>query len=304
LFNGPRSKSDYSDMKIYYLICLISALFIINNANSYSQEKGETAKFNDSYAFFIDDSVIRSSESEKLKSEADTAFTKKEIAIILFHMQKLIDVQAIILKKYQYILFGSLFVLCLIIILSLVKFIKNFILYSFPVYKQKKDYSPGFVCLRMVMKYYGERISYKKVRKKSISQDTAQPLSLLDIANTSEKLGFKAEGYKTGLTQLITDLPLPALLYFPNHVVVVYKIENEFVYLADPFYGLQKLNLFYFVNTWYTDIRNQKGIVLTLKPGTNFRNHKSRKRQLKESGDIKQLDKKYLSDYLCELSTE
>ena len=84
-------------------------------------------------------------------------------------------------------------------------------------------------------------------------------------------------------------------------MAVIYRIEDEIIYLVDPFYGLLRLSLYYFVNSWYTDMKNEKGIVIILKPGSGYTNRHSRKMQHSKDITLKPLDKKHWGEYICEM---
>ncbi len=86
-------------------------------------------------------------------------------------------------------------------------------------------------------------------------------------------------------------------------MAIIYKITNEFVYIADPFYGFIKLKVYYFLSTWYAAGKNQSGIALLICPSENFKGRTGRilKAQAIDYSEIKQLEKAYLDNIKVEI---
>ncbi|MCG8208277.1 cysteine peptidase family C39 domain-containing protein [Tenacibaculum finnmarkense] len=84
---------------------------------------------------------------------------------------------------------------------------------NFPFYKQleAKDYGP--TCLRIISKHYGKSISIVKLR--SLSENTREGSSLLNISDASEKIGFRSLGIKSSSKKLI-EINLPCILGIAN----------------------------------------------------------------------------------------
>lgn len=95
----------------------------------------------------------------------------------------------------------------------------------------------GPTCLRMIAKYYGGDYSLSFLRDHtSISREG---VSLDDIMNAAESIGFKTLGVRITIEQLVEECLLPCILFWNNrHFVVCYKIEKRQnqtrFYIADP----------------------------------------------------------------------
>jgi ATP-binding cassette subfamily B protein len=139
---------------------------------------------------------------------------------------------------------------------------------KFPFYKQPDQMDCGATCLRMIAKYYAHSISLNKLR--SLSETTREGASLKNISDAAETIGFKSLGVKIDFNKLEEDVPLPAIFYWKqNHFVVVYKINKNKVFIADPAHGLLEYSKKEFIENWIgnnADETTQEGIVLLLEP--------------------------------------
>lgn len=142
---------------------------------------------------------------------------------------------------------------------------------SFPFYKQLDASDCGATCLRMVARHHGRHYSLDYLRE--ISYLDREGVSLMGIADAAEKIGFRSLGVKVGFSRLRTDLPLPCIAHWKqNHFLVVYKIANGKVYVADPAVGKEQLTEQEFLDGWISDVYNTEpqGILLLLEPAPEF----------------------------------
>jgi hypothetical protein len=244
-----------------------------------------------------------SSISDSSEFQADTLSIKESFTSILFQLQSLVTEQEYIIKSYRKALIVLLIIACLLLVGLIISIKKKYRFPHFPFYKQKKGYHSGLVCLQMISRYYGKRISYKRTKKSSKTSGALKILSVNDIKNTAENMGFQIKVIKTDIDQLISGIYLPLILYLPNHMVVLHKITNDFVYIADPYYGFLKLKIYYFLSTWYAAGKNQSGIALLIRPSGNFKGRTSRinKSRLLDYSEMKQLEKTYWIGIKCEI---
>jgi len=235
--------------------------------------------------------------------QADTLSIKESFTNILFQLQSLVAEQEYIIKFYRKAVIGLIIIAGFLVIVIIIIIKRRFYFPHFPFYKQKRGYQSGLVCLQMISKYYGKKISYKRIRKASKISGTLNILSVNDIINTAENIGLRIKLINTDINKLISGVYLPLILYLPNHMAILHKITNEFVYIADPFYGFLKLKIYYFLSTWYAANKNQSGIALMIKPSGNFKG-KARliiKTQSLDFSEMKQLEKTYWKDIKCEI---
>src|SRR5919106_4314919 len=78
--------------------------------------------------------------------------------------------------------------------------------------------------------------------------------NLLKLLQAAETLGFSAHGVK-GAYEALLQLPLPAIAHTstqegPGHFVVLHRVENNGVVVADPAWGIQKLSREEFCQRW------------------------------------------------------
>jgi ATP-binding cassette subfamily B protein len=143
----------------------------------------------------------------------------------------------------------------------------------FPFYQQLDAMDCGPSCLRMVAAYHGRYYGLQFLRERSfIDRDG---VSLLGIRKAAEELGFEVltarmplvanEEYRTGLR----DVPLPVIVHWDdNHFVVVYRITDTAVHIADPASGRQRLDYETFYRHWMGE--HQTGITMLLTPTPAF----------------------------------
>ena len=243
------------------------------------------------------------SVNDSSEFEIDTLSIKESFTSILFQLQSLVTEQEYIIKSYRKVIIGLIIIASFLVIVIIISIKRRFYFPYFPFYRQKKGYQSGLVCLQMISKYYGKRISYKRIKKASKISGTLNVLSVNDIINTAENIGFQIKVIKADINKLISGLYLPLILYLPNHMAILHKITNEFVYIADPFYGFLKLKIYYFLSTWYATDKNQSGIALLIKPSLNFKGRTRRihKIQSFNYSEIQQLEKTYWKDIKCEI---
>lgn len=156
---------------------------------------------------------------------------------------------------------------------------------SFPFFRQLEQMDCGPTCLLMISKYYGKSLSIQTIRNKSyISKDG---VTLLNLSNAAEEIGFRTMGVVVSLSQLLEERPLPCIVHFrKNHFIIIHKIDKKFVYIADPAYGLTKLKHIDFAKGWgepYNDdiqISATKGVALLLETSPKFYEQENEKSNL------------------------
>lgn len=142
---------------------------------------------------------------------------------------------------------------------------------DFPFFPQLDRSDCGASCLRMISKYYSKNVSQHELRE-SISV-TKEGATLLGISQAAEFIGFRTVGAKITFEVLKSSTILPCVCFWNQaHFVIVYKINREKVYVADPAIGLLTYKTNEFLKCWISSFSNEtaSGIVLALQPGPNF----------------------------------
>ncbi|KXY12698.1 peptidase domain-containing ABC transporter [Bacillus paranthracis] len=127
-----------------------------------------------------------------------------------------------------------------------------------------KDCGPA--CLSMVSRYYGLSVAISKIRE--IAGTDLEGTNVQGLIESGEKLGFEVKGVKATDSEALNEIPLPAIAHvvMPGgllHYVVVYKIKNQKIYVADPAEGLVVYSRDDFCKIW-------TGILVLLVPSQNF----------------------------------
>ncbi|AFM05065.1 bacteriocin-processing peptidase [Bernardetia litoralis DSM 6794] len=104
---------------------------------------------------------------------------------------------------------------------------------KFPHIKQRDQMDCGPTCLKMITKYYGKNFSLPFLRENCYIGK--QGVSLLGIATAAEKIGLRTLAVQIDIDTVIEERPVPFIAHWnQNHFVVVYKITNKKVFVADP----------------------------------------------------------------------
>lgn len=116
----------------------------------------------------------------------------------------------------------------------------------FEFFAQHDENDCGPASLKMILKFYGKDITITRLR--NLCHIKREGVSLLAIQKAAIKLGFDSIIVKSNVNlinsdgnnniPLFSDLPLPNIVHWKNsHFVVVYKVKNDSVYIADPSRG-------------------------------------------------------------------
>jgi ATP-binding cassette subfamily B protein len=131
----------------------------------------------------------------------------------------------------------------------------------------------------MVAKYYGKSYTLEKLREKS--SITRKGVSMLGISDAAESIGFRTLGVKLTYAQLMKEAILPCIAHWQQrHFIVVYKVEKNRVWVADPGHGLVKYTRREFMQGWVQDEVDgeEQGLCLLLETTPAFYSKNDEKR--------------------------
>ncbi|MCX6255663.1 MAG: peptidase domain-containing ABC transporter [Bacteroidia bacterium] len=138
---------------------------------------------------------------------------------------------------------------------------------SFPFVKQPDAMDCGPACLKMVAGFYKMSFSLESLRKKCYI--TREGVSFLGLSEAADSLGFRTLGVKISFEMLNENVPLPCIVHWrQKHFIVVYKIRNDKIWVADPAVGIVKYSREEFVRSWASTLADGKpaGLVLIIEP--------------------------------------
>lgn len=141
---------------------------------------------------------------------------------------------------------------------------------SFPHYIQYDTMDCGPTCLRMVAAFYGKRYSLEGLREKSFI--TREGVSMLGISEAAERLGFRSICVQVSYEQL-KEAPLPCIVHWnQQHFVVVYRMNDRYVWVADPGAGKVKYTRKEFCRCWISAHKDgvDNGVALLLETTSDF----------------------------------
>lgn len=142
---------------------------------------------------------------------------------------------------------------------------------SFPHFTQHDQMDCGPTCLRMIAAFYGKHYTLNEMRE--ISFITHLGVSMLGISMAAENLGFHTIGVQISFWQLVKEARLPCIVHWnQQHFVVVYRITQKNVWIADPFAGKIKYSKEEFCHCWLSAKENgiDTGVALLLEPTPEF----------------------------------
>lgn len=132
--------------------------------------------------------------------------------------------------------------------------------------KQHDEKDCGVACLATVSKQHGLKIPISKLRE--VAGTDKNGTNALGLIKAAEELGFSAKAVKGDMTNFFENFPLPAIAHcvIDNqllHYVVVHKITQKEVIIADPAKGIVKYTPSEFFEIW-------TGILILLSPSPKF----------------------------------
>ncbi len=138
---------------------------------------------------------------------------------------------------------------------------------SFPFVRQPDAMDCGPSCLKMIAAFYKKNISLDTLRRRCYI--TKEGVSFLGLSEAADSVGFRTLGVKIPFDVLTENVPLPCIVHWrQKHFIVVYKIKNDKVWVADPAVGLIKYSVQEFIKSWGATIVEDKpaGLVLIIEP--------------------------------------
>ncbi|MHB8690419.1 MAG: peptidase domain-containing ABC transporter [Solirubrobacteraceae bacterium] len=118
----------------------------------------------------------------------------------------------------------------------------------FPLVRQIDEADCGPACVAMLCRAFGERVSLNFIRHSVGTGE--QGTSLRGLQSGGAEIGLEVAALKSSVSH-ISNLSLPAILHWEgNHWVVLYKLDAERAWLADPGRGLRTVALSELEDNW------------------------------------------------------
>ena len=115
----------------------------------------------------------------------------------------------------------------------------------------------GTTCLSMIFKYYG--LYNVQTLLRDLGHVSREGTDLYTLSELAQLFGCNADGYELSYESL-SKLPFPAIAHYDgNHFVVILKVTDDHILLADPAYGKDKLTREEFEAKW-------NGVAMTVEP--------------------------------------
>lgn len=126
----------------------------------------------------------------------------------------------------------------------------------------------GCACLATISKQYGLKVPISKIRE--VAGTDKQGTSAYGIIKAAEQIGFTAKGVKANKPEdIFSEFPLPAIAHVVVdqkllHYVVIHKITEKEILVADPGKGIVKYEPQDFFKIW-------TGILILMTPTAQFK---------------------------------
>jgi ATP-binding cassette subfamily B protein len=118
----------------------------------------------------------------------------------------------------------------------------------FPFVRQIDQMDCGAACIAMICKSFGHDVSITAIRE-AVGTGT-EGTTLRGLTTGGEQLGLKMRAIKSSADRL-EALPLPAIVHWEgNHWIVVYDIDGDRVWVADPGRALRKVERSELAERW------------------------------------------------------
>lgn len=127
------------------------------------------------------------------------------------------------------------------------------------VIPQTEDFSCGAAALATLLRYhFGNHLTERKVILGMFEQGDKEQIrkvgfSMLEMKGFCEQLHYQGEGYKIDL-QKLRQINIPVITLMDTrsykHFVVIRKVDDRFVYIADPSFGNRRISLEDFEASW------------------------------------------------------
>lgn len=137
---------------------------------------------------------------------------------------------------------------------------------KFKYVKQHDSKDCGVACLATICRSYGLKLPLVKFRE--LTKSDQMGTSLLGLSEAGKSLGFECNALNGSFQELLVginknDIPLPFIAHIIKndnyqHFVVVYKIEEKKITLADPAIGIVEESLTEFQKKWTGNIVTYK----------------------------------------------
>ncbi len=119
----------------------------------------------------------------------------------------------------------------------------------FPFQKQYDLMDCGPACMTMILRHHGNWLPISEVR--SLIKISNQGVTFEIIEKAALHFGLEPLSVALSMEQLINEVPLPCIAHIENkHFVVIYKISNKKVWLANPAIGKYSISIEEFKEVW------------------------------------------------------
>ena len=149
---------------------------------------------------------------------------------------------------------------------------------QFPFQRQLGEFDCGVSCLKMIIDYFGKKISFKSLQ--TILPLRKDGVSLKDISDVATSIGLKTMGVKVNYENLLEEIPTPCIAFWKQqHFVVVYKVSEDYIWIADPASrGIYIQSKEIFLEGWVCDKNLMSGVLLLFETTPSFTESKISKK--------------------------
>ena len=117
---------------------------------------------------------------------------------------------------------------------------------KYPFVRQEGEKECGVACMLMLIKYYNGYISKRHIS--TMTKTNKNGTTVFNIVKALREIGFSADGVNCDFQTLLkNNITMPCICHVVidksyNHFIVLYKIYNNKLIIADPSIGIRKLS--------------------------------------------------------------
>lgn len=134
---------------------------------------------------------------------------------------------------------------------------------NFPIILQESEMDCGPVCLKMLCDYYKKDIDLERLGKLS-SYKKDEGTSLLGLSDACTEIGIENLAVSISYEKMLEWKGFSIAHWYNDHFIIVYKMDSDSVWVADPAIGKIKYSKEEFCEGWYKENEeaSKEGIML------------------------------------------
>ena len=138
----------------------------------------------------------------------------------------------------------------------------------FPFEYQMQSNDCGPACLKMIAGYFDRYYPIQYLRE--LCGHSPDGASFYDICRAAAAIGLRALAFNMSIEDLRDRGLFPVIIHWrKNHMVVIYHVDQQYAYIADPANGKLRCHYNSLKQHWYYK-DDKKGAVMAIEPAAAY----------------------------------